>query len=34
MTNTKEELRRRMQDIRHDLELAFEGELKNADGNL
>ena len=32
MTNTKEELRRMMQGIRHDLELAFEGELKNADG--
>lgn len=32
MTNTKEELRRMMEDIRHDLELAFEGELKNADG--
>ena len=27
MTNTKEELRRMMQDIRHDLELAFEGDL-------
>ena len=32
MTNTKEEMRRMMQGIRHDLELAFEGELKNADG--
>ena len=32
MTNTKEELRRMMQGIRHDLELAFEGELKNEDG--
>lgn len=32
MTNTKEELRRRMQGIRHDLELAFEGDLKNEDG--
>ena len=32
MTNTKEELRRMMQDIRHDLELAFDGELKNEDG--
>lgn len=32
MTNTKEELRRRMQGIHHDLKLAFEGELKNEDG--
>ena len=32
MTNTKEELRRMMQGIRHDLELAFEGELKNEGG--
>lgn len=32
MTNTKEELRRMMQDVRHDLELAFKGELKNEDG--
>lgn len=32
MTNTKEELRCMMQDVRHDLELAFGGELKNADG--
>ena len=32
MTNTKEELRRRMQNIHHDLKLAFDGELKNEDG--
>lgn len=32
MTNTKEELRRRMKGIRYDLELAFEGDLKNEDG--
>ena len=31
MTNTKEELRRMMQGIRYDLELAFEGGLKNED---
>lgn len=32
MTNTKEEMRRMMQGIRHDLELAFNNELKNEDG--
>ncbi len=32
MTNIEKELRRMMEDIRHDLELAYEGKLKNEDG--
>lgn len=32
MTNIEKELRSMMEDIRHDLELAYEGELKNEDG--
>ena len=32
MTNIEKELRSMMEDIRHDLKLAFDGELTNEDG--